>query len=94
MGEQIVRAVASVKDGILTIQVPFDGKGKVTASRKNVLHASTEAGTPDALSIQVDGKRVFVQVNAWSVRVPRAATPEKPAVKQEKILETTKQGTK
>ena len=70
-------AKAHVKDGILYVEVPFSAEGKMTASRKNVLHASTEAGTPDALSITVNGKRTFIQVNAWSQRVPEVA----PAIK-------------
>ena len=59
---------ASVKDGVLYVEVPFNPEGKPTASRKNVLHATTEVGTPDALFITQGNKKVQIQVNAWSVR--------------------------
>ena len=65
-------AKATVKDDTLFVEVPFSLEGKLTASRKNVLHATTELGTPDALTIQVGGKTITIQVNAYSRRVIQA----------------------
>lgn len=70
-------ATATVKDGVLTITVPFQAEGKVTASKKNILHATTELGTPDALFVNVGTKKVFVQVNAYSVREIKEAPKAK-----------------
>lgn len=66
-------AKAYVKDGSLFIEVPFSMEGKLTASRKNVLHATTELGTPDALVIKVNNVQVQIQVNAYSKRVVQEA---------------------
>ena len=70
-------ATATVKDGNLTVVVPFSVKGKTTTSRKNVLHATTEAGTPDALTIKVDGLSIQIQLNAYSRRVAAEAPKAK-----------------
>ena len=64
-------AKAYVKDGVIYVEAPFLVEGKLTASRKNVLHATTEAGTPDALTIQVGNKKMWVQLNVWSPAVKK-----------------------
>ena len=75
------KATAQVKDNRLLIDVPFSIEGKTTMSRKNVLHATTEANTDDALTIQLNGKKIIIQVNAWSRREPK---PLKEAKKEKK----------
>lgn len=82
-------AKAYVKDGNLYVETPFDMEGKLTASRKNLLHSTTEAGTPDALSIQMNGTKVMVQLNAWSIRVAKTEAKAEPK-KVEKKVEVTK----
>ena len=61
-------AKAIIKDNVLYVEVPFSMEGKATASRKNTIHATTESGTPDALSLQFGGKKIIVQLNAYSHR--------------------------
>ena len=70
-------ARATIKDNTLYVEIPFSAEGKVTASKKNLLHATTENGTPDALSIEEKGRKIFVQVNAYSKRVKQAAPAAK-----------------
>jgi len=70
-------AKAFVKDDTLFVEVPFSMTGKTSASRKSVLHATTEQGTLDALSIKIGEKTIVVQVNAYSKRVPQAAPKAK-----------------
>jgi len=45
-------AKATVKDGTIFIEVPFSVEGSVSKSRKSIIHATTEQGTPDALTIE------------------------------------------
>lgn len=66
-------AKAFVKDGTLFVEVAFVLDGKKTASRKNVIHATTEPGTIDALVINVGGRKVTVQLNAYSAYVAKEA---------------------
>lgn len=66
-------AKAYVKDGTLYVEAPFVLDGKKTASRKNVIHATTEPGTQDALTITVGGKKVTIQLNAYSAYVLKEA---------------------
>ena len=70
-------AKATVKDGTIFIEVPFSVEGSVSKSRKSIIHATTEQGTPDALTIEHGGKKIIVQVNAYSKRIPGKA----PAIK-------------
>ena len=70
-------AKAFVKDGVLHVEVAFTMEGKKTASRKNVIHATTEPGTPDALTIQHGGRKITIQLNAYSPYVAQEA----PAIK-------------
>ena len=66
-------AKAFVKDNVLFVEVPFKLDGKKTASRKNVIHATTEPGTIDALTINVSGHKVIIQLNAYSAYVAQVA---------------------
>ena len=73
----ILMAKAHVKDGVLYVECVFVLDGKKTTSRKNVIHSTTEPGTPDALTFTHGGKKITVQLNAYSAYEKQEA----PAIK-------------
>ena len=66
-------AKAFVKDGTLYVEAPFILDGKASSSGKSTIHTTTEPGTKEALVISVSGRRVVVQLNAYSAREKKVA---------------------
>lgn len=64
-------ATARVENGMLFVELPWNSEGKTSASRKSTRYATTEDGN-GGLVIEVDGKPIKIQVNAWGDRVRKA----------------------
>ena len=55
---------AEIKGNNLVITLPFDEKGKPSASGKNINHAST--GGNKETNVELNGKKLIIGVNAYT----------------------------
>lgn len=53
-----------IKDNELIITLPFDAKGKQSASGKSMVHATTNGNAPT--EVDVRGQKLVVGVNAYT----------------------------